>query len=469
MKKISADILFGIGTRLAIRLRGLLFIPLISIYMGVAAFGAYSQTLAIVTLLELFFTLGLHESLVRYGQQRDDLADLYFSLLAVVVLISGTAAGGFYAMSDLLARVTLGSTAYAEAFEFGAIMVATRPVIRLARNYYRIDSRIKLFSIIQAIKVYSFVAVVTVAVVFFDSGLGGVLGLMALVEIALAALLQIHIVSEIGVAVPSFEGLRRHLRFSIPITLSTMAGMASSRVDRIIIGYFLGATAVGLYSMAYQISIAILIYVNPIRETFFPEFSSLFDAGDLDACGRYLREGIRWFLLIALPSAGGMYLIGSDVIAILTAGAGIPGAALMFLLALGMAANGIGKIYGVILKAAEETDRRAIYTGIGAVANVLLNLLVVPVFGIAGAATATLLTYLLMGGLLARRARVLVPTRFPLGSFLRATGATGAMVLIGLTVDIDHLLITIATSVVVYTGLLFLTRELTVEECRAAL
>jgi O-antigen/teichoic acid export membrane protein len=91
-KKVTTDILFGFFTQVAIRFRGILFIPLISINLGVAAFGAYTQLLAVVTLAITVVELGLHQALIRYGRRTDDIADLYYSLLVVVLLSASVAA-----------------------------------------------------------------------------------------------------------------------------------------------------------------------------------------------------------------------------------------------------------------------------------------------------------------------------------------------------------------------------------------
>lgn len=469
MKKITSDILFGFLTKVTVRLRGLLFIPLISVNLGISAFGAYTQTLAIVTLLELVMCLGLQDSLTRYGRQTDDLSDLYFSLLVVATAFSLLTGLLFFSLAAPLARYTLGNAAYGEVYRLGAALIVIRTMIRLARNYFRVDARMKIFSSIHAVRVYAIAGTATASVLFFDGTLVDIFTWIVLVEAGIVVVLHGKIIREIGITLPSFTNLRKHLTYSIPITLSLLASNASSRVDRIVIGFFLGASAVGIYSMAYQIAIAIQMFMNPIRETFLPELSSLIDKGELQTCGTYIRRGVRYFLLLALPSAGGIFLIGPDVVSLLTAGRGTPSAALMLILALGMATNGTNQIYGVTLKAAEKTGVRAKIFGVGAVVNLLLNIALVPIFGIAGAAAVTLLTYLLMAGLSLREVERIVPTAFPVWSVIRCLGATAVMAAAMLLMTPNYLVSTILLSVVIYFGVLFLVRELTVEDIRLAL
>jgi len=465
-RKVITDVFVGGITRGTIRLRGLVFIPLITISLGVDAFGAYAQILAIVNVLELVFGLGLYDSLVRYGKRTRGTAEIYYSLTLVagVSAASMTCVMAFFAAD--LASLTLGSSEYGAALGVGALLILTRAMFRMAWNYFRIDSRIKLFSLIQWIKAYGIVVVVAISVLILDGGLVELFASMVLWESFVFVVLQIQILREVGITLPTFRGLRTHLKFSIPVALSRLAGNFSSRADRIMIGGFLGASAVGVYSIAYQIAAAISIYVSPIQQTFFPEFSDLIDDGKFDRCRTYLRAGVRYFLIIALPTVAGMYIVGPDLISILTNGQGIPSPVLIAIIALGIAVQGIERLYGVVIKAVEETGWRAKVIGAGAVLNVVVNAVAIPTLGILGAALTTLLTYLFAAVLMIGRVGRLLDTTLPWLTVVRCTGATFLMFVTTYLVFGIGGLLSIVVSPPVYFGLLFLFRELTVSELR---
>jgi len=467
--KTVSDVLFSGAVRVAIRLRGLVFIPLITISLGVEAFGAYAQILAIANLLELIFGLGLYTSLVRYGSRSVDTADLYYSLAIVASLSAGLVAAAVAVFSARLSILTLGTAKYESAFRIGSFLVLTRTVFRIAQNYFRIDSRIKLFSTVEGARAYGLITVVAISVYLLDTDLAGLFASMVLLETAIFAIIQLQIVREIGIVVPSFPDLRAHLGYSIPVALSSLAGNVSSRVDRIMIGFFLGASAVGIYSIAYQITIAISMYVSPITQTFFPELSKFIDDGDLTRCANYLHAGTRYFLILAVPTVGGMYLIAPDVISILTAGQGIPSPDLIGVIAIGIAIKGIDELYGTVMNAVEETTLRAKFVGVGAVANILINAAMVPTFGIMGAAVATVSTYLLVSGLSINRVRSILPTKLPWLTIARTTGATLVMTIAAEAVLPDGVIVVVPVSVLLYFSLLFAGRELTLNEIRTRL
>lgn len=469
LNKTTSDVLFSGAIRVAIRLRGLVFIPLITISLGVEAFGAYAQILAISSLLELIFGLGLYTSLVRYGRRSADTADVYYSLATVASVSAGLVTVAVAIFSTQLSVLTLGDVRYGSAFRIGSLLILTRTLFRIAQNYFRIDSRIKLFSAVEGARAYGLIGVVAISVYLLETDLAGLFASMVLLEIVVLLLVQAQIAREIGIVIPSFPELWTHLSYSVPVALSSLADNVSSRVDRIMIGFFLGASAVGIYSIAYQIAIAISMYINPIRQTFFPEFSKFIDDDNLAKCANYLRAGTRYFLIIAVPTVGGMYLIGPDVVSILTAGQGVPSPVLIGVIAIGIVVKGVDQLYGTVMNAFEETSLRAKIVGVGAVANILINAIAIPSFGIVGAAVATVLTYLLASVLTIDRIRSRLPSKLPWLTIGRTAGATIVMVVAAETVLPDRMIVIVIGSALLYFGILFSSRELTLDEIRSHL
>ncbi|MFC6939926.1 oligosaccharide flippase family protein [Salinirubellus sp. GCM10025818] len=467
--KTTSDVLFSGVINVAIRLRGLVFIPLITISLGVDAFGAYTQILSIASLLELIFGLGLHAGLVRYGRRSVDTADLYYSLLVVASLSTLVVTAVVAVFAEQLATLTLGDAGYASAFRIGALLILIRTVFRSAQNYFRIDSRIKVFSAVEGIRAYGDITAVAISVYALGLGLDGLFTSMVLFEAAFLGVLQLQIVREVGITIPSFPDLRANLEYSVPVAISSLAGNVSSRVDRIMIGFFLGASAVGVYSIAYQIAVAMSMYVKPIEQTFFPEFSDFIDENRYEKCANYLRTGTRYFLIIAVPTAGGMFLIGPDVISILTAGQGTPSPYLVGVIALGITIGGIERLTGTILDAVEETALRAKIIWAGAVANILINAVLIPSFGIMGAAVATVLTFVLIAGLTIYRVADILPSTLPWLTVGRTVAATLVMIVVAETFVPDRIVITVVLSALLYFGALFASRELTLSELRTRL
>lgn len=467
-KKVSTDILVNAGVAAAIQLRGLIFIPVIAGTLGVAAFGAYSQVLAVMTFLDLIVSLGLFTALVRYGQESgQDIADLYYSLVLLAMGSGAVATSLVIVFAPELSRYTLGTLKYANVYRVGSVLILTRIFLRMARDYFRIDSRIKTFSMIEGINAYGLIIGVAIALFVFDAGLIGIIYSMVLVESVTAVSTQFKIGREIGYAAPSFDRIVEYLRYSLPLTGSMIAGNASSRVDRVLIGAFLGASAVGVYSIAYQIATAISMYKKPILSTFFPEFSRLIELDQYEECSHYVEQGTRYFSLIALPTVGGMFLIGPQVITAMTGSeAATPSGLLLATIALGIVVYGFDQMYALILRANKQTVRVTGIRGVGAIGNVLLNLALIPTFGVFGAAIATLGTYALTALLAYYSANAVVDAKFATLTSLRTVVSTIFMIVLARTYLPDSVAILVVSGVIIYFLAIVLMGEVSIAEVR---
>lgn len=162
--KFSTDIIVSTAATLLIRLRGLIFIPLISGGLSVTAFGAYTQVLAVARLLEVLAGVRLYDVLVRFGQEHDqDTSQLFYTLFTVVVVSSAFVAALMFSIAQLLSQYTLSTGEYTAVYQAGAVLVLLRAVFQIQINYFKMNGRIKLYSLIETANSYAIVGCVAAA------------------------------------------------------------------------------------------------------------------------------------------------------------------------------------------------------------------------------------------------------------------------------------------------------------------
>lgn len=467
--KLSTDVIFGFLVQFAIRLRGLVFIPIITMSLGVGAFGAYSQIVGLASLCGMVFSLGLYDALVRFGKERGtNVADVYYSHLAITIVLSSVATVVVFRNAGLLSALTLNSASYTPAFEIGSVLILTRTVFRIQWNYFRIGSNIKLFSFLQGLRAYGLVGGVTLAVYYYGGGVSEIILSMVVVESALVLSMQSYISWNLGVEIPRFANIGSHLRYALPIVGSNFGENSLGRADRVLLGFFIGSEAVGLYSIAYQIASVISIYLTPIRQTFFPKFSELIEDDNFEQCTEYLREVVRYFLLVSIPSVAGIYLVGPEVIRVLIGTDNpAPSGILLSLIAAGFLFHGLDQIYAVMLRANKQTADLSVILGVAAIANVAFNVAFIPLFGVEGAAISTVLSYAISFVLVYYDVGKLVPLDFCVLTVARGVLCSGIMVVISEIVYPSTIAVVIPGCVAVYVLSLLATREVSREEIRS--
>lgn len=192
------------------------------------------------------------------------------------------------------------------------------------------------------------------------------------------------------------KGAGELLRFAAPIGIYDMLNLLLQRVDIFMVGRYLSTSMAGVYGIAVEVAFAL----KKVRQSFdpivIPVISAAHQQGDRSRVLEQYRNVTRWILAIDGALLGVILLAGDSLLRIFgtsfTAGYG----ALAFL-ALSIVINGVLGVSELFIL----IDRPVInvFNSVGAlVVNVALNLLLIPQFGLTGAAIAITVAYALMNG-----------------------------------------------------------------------
>lgn len=440
-EKIATDIAVTTAINLAQKVRGLVFIPLITKFLGTTAYGVFIQVTVVATVMATIFRIGLESALVRYMQgfeEQDERAQLYYSILTVGTISGATAAGVIAIAAEPVSQLTLSSERYAPIFTIGAALIPLYIIQEIEKNFFRSEMRVKTYSLLDGVKVYLEVGTLIVIIWWFGYGLSSVFYTLIGVHCLFIIATQAIITRQIGIKRPSTSGFYRYFRYSIPVMIAGISGMSQDRADRILIGYFIGPAAVGIYSIAYTLARLIRIFALPLRISFFAEFSRLWEDGCRSDAYQILTNGIRYFVTLSIPSIIGLYLIAPSLLPRLsTAEVAQQATNLILVLTVAITCIGFATIYQQVFYAAERTRIISIIRGVAGLLNVGLNIVLIPRFGILGAAMTTLATFgltcFLIFGLSHRYFSTPIPVMFVVKSVIAAVAMTIAITVLKLT------------------------------------
>jgi PST family polysaccharide transporter len=359
-------------------------------YLGPEQYGLWSYALAFSALFTSFTSLGLEMIVVRElvkapEQEREILGSAFVLRVAgaTVTLIGTVTAISLLRPDDtlILALVALSST----AFIFQALYVIDLYFLAKVKSKYTIYAAHSAFLLMTLVKV-GLLLTSAPLISFALAGLG---------ETAMTALLLILVYKCHHRSIRSWRFSKttaRHLiQNSWPLILSGFTMMVYTRIDQIMIGEILGDREVGLYSTAVRISELWYFIPIAILDSVFPAvIQSKTQSETL-----YLQRMQTLFRLMVLPTvcmALVMTFASGTVIRILFGPAYQASGAVLAIniwagvfFALGAASE---RWFAV-----ENLQRYSLYrTGCGCIANVLLNLILIPRFNILGAAVATVIS-----------------------------------------------------------------------------
>ncbi|MBN1762684.1 MAG: flippase [Methanomicrobia archaeon] len=193
---------------------------------------------------------------------------------------------------------------------------------------------------------------------------------------------------------------RELLSFSWPLLFATLSAVVMNWTDTFMLGYFSSAQEVGIYNAAHPTAALIYFVFMSFSGIFMPVISELHARNRSDELKITYSAVTKWILSLALPAFLLITLFSRSVITILFGDEFITGSTALAILAFGYIIQAMLGLSGRIIQALGRTKIILVCNVIGAASNVGLNLYLIPLYGINGAAVATALSIILMIGLI---------------------------------------------------------------------
>lgn len=200
-------------------------------------------------------------------------------------------------------------------------------------------------------------------------------------------------------AEPQYE-TRAWIHSMVPLSLLAGMSVVNSQTDIVMLGLFTASEEVGIYRAATQGATLVVFLLSAINMVIAPYISQLSTAGDKARLQRLATTSARAILLAAFPVALVFVVYGETVLALVFGVEYASGHAPLAILCVGQLVNAAAGSVGLLLNMAgyERDTARGVAVATGS--NVVLNLLLIPPFGMNGAAIATAVTLVIWNSLL---------------------------------------------------------------------
>jgi O-antigen/teichoic acid export membrane protein len=177
--------------------------------------------------------------------------------------------------------------------------------------------------------------------------------------------------------------------FSFWIFLTSFGAVLYSNVDTIFIGYFLNNSEVGVYRVVFQFTSLAIIASNALRSTLLPKVSRWDKVGEMKLIEKSLSRAITYSLVLALPILFGGILLGNKLLYFFYGSEFVKGYNVLIILLFVQIANIFQYLFTMYLGGLDRPKEAFKATSISCIVNILLNITLIPVYEISGAAIAT--------------------------------------------------------------------------------
>lgn len=387
------SLIYGFGHILA-RLVTFLLLPLYTNIFSTEEYGVISLAYAFIGFANILFHYGMDTALMKFyiTENEEEKIDVFSTVWILQLCTSFIFAFFMVWLSPFISKIILGESATLYILKFIAIILALDVLWKIPMLLLRAEERSTQFVLFNLFNVLATIAFNYYFVVKIDLGITGVFIGNILASIMMVFFLAPFIFKRVNLKKLSPKLLKKIMKFGLPFVPAGIFTMIMELADRYLLEWMVGTSSVGLYSAGYKLGMFGLLLVMGFNMAWTPFF--LKKGNDNDAPILFSKIstyflGIYGLVAIILSlyigeivrfDFGTYSLIGE---AFWSSTKIVPVIFLAYFF-FGLYVLQLPAVY-----IPEKTKWVPAFRALGALTNVSLNILIIPHYGVLGAAWAT--------------------------------------------------------------------------------
>ncbi len=390
-KLLSSSVLIVVGVVVA-SVGRLIERMLVARWFSPQLYGEMTIALAVMTIGATVSLVGLNDGIPRFVSRYDDDRDVrgvWLFGLGFSLLVSVVVSLVLYLNID---RITVALFETSTATDLLRLFVLTIPVsvgvtVGVSALRGMENTRYKLYTkdlLYPCLRILLLVALVAGG---FDLASVGYAYLAAtLCTLVVVYLLSNRLVSLVG---PVRTHTRELLSYSAPLIVTMVLSILLTRMDTIMLAEFRTSNEVGVYNAAYPLANSLLMVISSFGYLYLPLTSRLDADGERDEVTGIYRITTKWIYVLTFPAFLVFTVFPDDVLSIFFGSGYTGGAIALAILSVGFFTSAAAGRNRTTLAALGHTKAILGVDILTLALNFVANLLLIPTYGIVGAALAS--------------------------------------------------------------------------------
>ena len=379
----------------AARLKGLILLPILTKALGVEQYGIFALIIVSISMLVPICTLKLDFALIRFlGHVKDKrvISKQFISVIGIIFSIVLFISVIVFFLTKYIALNIFGNINVQYLIKISIPLIFLTVTNQVMREYLRAFQEMKKYTAFQLMQTFGEI-IITFILVLSGFGLLGAIYALLIVRTCTTAIGIMWIKPQINITIPSFAAIKPYFPFALPLLPVALGHILINVGDRYVIGYFLGSGSVGIYSASYSLGLLLSLFFAPIPIVLFPTISNLFENNKIEEIKKHLQYSLKYFLMLAIPSSFGLLVLSKPILVTLTTQEFLEGYLIVPVIALSIMIYSISDLNNQIIILYKKTKVAAVINIIAALLNIGMNIILIPIYGIMGAAVSTLITF----------------------------------------------------------------------------
>ena len=404
-REVAKGSVWGLIGSLLVKLSSFFYTILIARVVSQGDVGLFYLTLSFISLITIFSDLGLSGAITRYlpffeGKgQRSKIKSLLNYGYGITLILGIVFSIALFLSADIIGQF-FGGPGLSEALHFFAFFVLLLNIFRTDLAFLQGKADIRSVQLVSNLQnFFKLIITVLLLVVYGSSPL--VLIAAYMLSYAGATLFLFPKVKKLLSEFPnSGEPLSQHefltdvLPLGIMVTTLASLGVIITSGDRMIMGLLMDPTIVrnmiAIYSIATALAVSLNILPGSITGIFLPVMSRVIGKGDHHEGLSIMQTAQRWTVFITVPAAVVTIIFSEDIMRIFYGVAYQRGWLVLSVFTTGVLLSTLALVVSTALVAKRMVNIELRVTLISAIINLILCFLLIPSFGIEGAALAYL-------------------------------------------------------------------------------
>ncbi len=397
-------------------------------YFGPEVYGLFSLATMILTGLVAFATLGLYEGLLRfvsfYRGKKDNNKIRYVLRLSIFTLLFSSILFGtlLFLFSDIISL---------SLFHDQNLIIFLKIFSFIVPIYVFLYVFLAIIQAFEKINVYTFLLdflenflklILIIFFIFLGLKNNAVIFSYFLGAIIVLMISFIYCKKKIPEVFGKYdlkEKFKKEVRkklfsYSWPLVFSTLSYVIFSYIDSLTIGYFKGVSDVGFYNAAVPLAALLIFAPTLFMRLFFPLVTKEFSRNNSFMINELSKQVEKWIFIVNLPVLLLMVIFPGTFLNLLFGAEYLVAENSLRILALGYFFYSISILFYTLLAIAGKSKLLLINVIVTSILNLILNIALVPKYGIIGAAFATLISYIILSSILLLEVKIhisIIPLR----------------------------------------------------------
>ncbi len=400
LKELSKETaIYGVSTIVG-RFLSFLLVPFYTHVFTTVEFGIYSYIYVIIAFLNIAYIYGMDAAFLKYsslaeGEEKKDIFSTPFIFVTLTSLVYSAIL--YFLKEPFGSAIDLGRD-YFYLINYMVFILVFDTLTLVPFANLRLEKKATKFASIKIINIVTNLVLNIILILVFDLGIEAIFLSNLLASVLTFLILLPEIIKNLKFRISKIW-LNKMLRFGLPYLPASISAMMLQVIDVPILRELTDYDTVGLYRANYKLGIFMMLFVSMFQYAWQPFF--LTNAKETNA-KEIFSKVLTLFILVSSFIWVFLSLFIEDIVKINFFGRTIieqgywEGLFIVPIILLAYLFYGIHVNFTAGIYIEEKTKYLPFVTGLGAAVNIVVNYVLIPVYGIMGAALATLISYFVL-------------------------------------------------------------------------